>query len=124
MFECCCIRGAYFHSKTVCVDSAVCSIGSANIDIRSFSINYETNLVIDDAAVTRELEADFHTDPSTASSLRTPSTKHVGRRVASSIRPFGCFSPFSDRMTRILGRCQGRQSASSTSTKNRHIVEA
>jgi cardiolipin synthase len=55
-------QGAYFHSKTVCVDSAVCSIGSANIDIRSFSINYETNLVIYDAAVTRELEADFHTD--------------------------------------------------------------
>jgi cardiolipin synthase len=55
-------EGAYFHSKTVCVDSAICSIGSANMDIRSFSINYETNLVIYDAAVTRELEADFHAD--------------------------------------------------------------
>ena len=38
-------QGAYFHAKTICVDSTVCSIGSANIDIRSFSINYETNLV-------------------------------------------------------------------------------
>ena len=37
----------------------ICSIGSANIDIRSFSINYETNLVIYDEGVTRELEADF-----------------------------------------------------------------
>ena len=55
-------QGAYFHSKTVCVDSAICSIGSANIDIRSFSINYEANLVIYDEAVTRELEADFKTD--------------------------------------------------------------
>jgi cardiolipin synthase len=55
-------EGAYFHSKTVCVDSMVCSIGSANIDIRSFSINYETNLVIHDAAVTRELEADVARD--------------------------------------------------------------
>ncbi len=55
-------EGAYFHSKTVCVDSAVCSIGSANIDIRSFSINYETNLVIYDEASTRELEADFRAD--------------------------------------------------------------
>lgn len=55
-------RGAYFHAKTICVDSAVCSIGSANIDIRSFSINYETNLVIYDAGVTHELEADFHND--------------------------------------------------------------
>jgi cardiolipin synthase len=55
-------RGAYFHSKTVCVDSKLCSIGSANMDIRSFSINYETNLVIYDEHITRELEADFTAD--------------------------------------------------------------
>ena len=55
-------RGAYFHSKTVCVDSTLCSIGSANMDIRSFSINYETNLVIYDESITRELEADFTAD--------------------------------------------------------------
>ena len=55
-------QGAYFHAKTVCVDSILCSIGSANMDIRSFSINYENNLVIYDEAVTRELEADFEAD--------------------------------------------------------------
>ena len=55
-------KGAYFHSKTICVDSRICSIGSANIDIRSFSINYETNLVVYDEGVTRELEADFLAD--------------------------------------------------------------
>ncbi len=55
-------RGAYFHSKTICVDSRFCSIGSANIDIRSFSINYETNLIVYDEAVTRDLEADFFED--------------------------------------------------------------
>ena len=55
-------QGSYFHSKTVCVDSILCSIGSANMDIRSFSINYETNLVIYDEKVTCELEADFETD--------------------------------------------------------------
>jgi cardiolipin synthase len=55
-------QGAYFHAKTICVDSMVCSIGSANIDIRSFSINYETNLVVLDESVTRELEGDFGRD--------------------------------------------------------------
>jgi cardiolipin synthase len=55
-------EGEYFHPKTVCVDSAICSIGSGNIDIRSFSINYETNLVIYDEAITCELEADFRAD--------------------------------------------------------------
>jgi cardiolipin synthase len=54
--------GEYFHAKTVCVDSILCSIGSANMDMRSFSINYETNLVIYDEALTRELEADFAAD--------------------------------------------------------------
>ena len=55
-------QGAYFHAKTVCVDSDTCSIGSANMDIRSFSINYETNLVVYDETLTRELEADFEAD--------------------------------------------------------------
>jgi cardiolipin synthase len=55
-------EGAYFHAKTVCVDSILCSIGSANMDIRSFSINYETNLVVYDECVTRELEADIEAD--------------------------------------------------------------
>jgi cardiolipin synthase len=55
-------EGAYFHAKTVCVDSILCSIGSANMDIRSFSINYETNLVVYDERVTRELESDFEAD--------------------------------------------------------------
>jgi cardiolipin synthase len=55
-------EGEYFHSKTVCIDSILCSIGSANMDIRSFSINYETNLVIYDEKLTRELEADFLAD--------------------------------------------------------------
>jgi cardiolipin synthase len=55
-------QGAYFHAKTVCVDSILCSIGSANMDIRSFSINYETNLMLYDERVTRELEADFQAD--------------------------------------------------------------
>ena len=55
-------QGAYFHAKTICVDSSICSIGSANMDIRSFSINYETNLVIYDERIARELESDFQND--------------------------------------------------------------
>jgi cardiolipin synthase len=63
-------EGAYFHAKTICIDSSVCSIGSANIDIRSFSINYETNLVIYDAGVASELEADFLNDQRSCTLLR------------------------------------------------------
>ena len=52
----------YLHAKTISIDSEICSIGSANIDIRSFSINYELNAVIYSERLTKELEADFDRD--------------------------------------------------------------
>jgi cardiolipin synthase len=52
----------YLHAKTLSVDSTVCSIGSANIDIRSFSINYELNAVLYSERLAKELEADFERD--------------------------------------------------------------
>ena len=74
-------QGAYFHAKTVCVDSAICSIGSANIDVRSFSINYETNLVVYDEAVTCRLEAQFRADLECCSAFSI--AEYEGRRAAS-----------------------------------------
>jgi cardiolipin synthase A/B len=52
----------YLHAKTLSIDGEVCSIGSANLDIRSFSINYEINAVIYDARLAQELEAAFERD--------------------------------------------------------------
>jgi cardiolipin synthase len=52
----------YFHSKTINIDSQVCAIGTANFDIRSFSINYEAMAVLYDPEKARELAADFEND--------------------------------------------------------------
>jgi cardiolipin synthase len=52
----------YLHAKTISIDSEICSIGSANIDIRSFSINYEINAVLYSERLARELEDDFERD--------------------------------------------------------------
>ena len=52
----------YLHAKTISVDGRVCSIGSANIDIRSFSINYEINAVLYSERLARQLEEDFDRD--------------------------------------------------------------
>jgi cardiolipin synthase A/B len=52
----------YLHAKTISIDSEICSIGSANIDIRSFSINYELNAVFYDKQIAKELEEDFERD--------------------------------------------------------------
>jgi len=55
-------KKGYLHAKTISIDSEVCSIGSANIDIRSFSINYELNAVFYSERIARELESDFERD--------------------------------------------------------------
>ena len=52
----------YLHAKTITIDSETCSIGSANLDIRSFSINYELNAVLYSEKLARELEEDFRQD--------------------------------------------------------------
>jgi cardiolipin synthase len=52
----------YLHAKTISVDSEICSIGSANIDIRSFSINYELNAVLYSRRLSARLEEDFARD--------------------------------------------------------------
>jgi cardiolipin synthase len=52
----------YLHAKTISIDSEICSVGSANIDIRSFSINYEVNAVLYSQQLAKELEEDFERD--------------------------------------------------------------
>jgi cardiolipin synthase len=52
----------YLHAKTISIDSEICSIGSTNIDIRSFSINYEINAVLYSKRLAIELEEDFERD--------------------------------------------------------------
>jgi len=55
-------HGDYFHAKTISVDSMICSIGSTNMDIRSFAINYELNLIVYDRKTTRALDKIFSND--------------------------------------------------------------
>jgi cardiolipin synthase len=52
----------YLHAKTISIDTEICSIGSTNIDIRSFSIDYELNAVLYDRRLARELEEAFDRD--------------------------------------------------------------
>jgi cardiolipin synthase len=52
----------YLHAKTLSIDGEVCTVGSANLDIRSFSINYELNAVLYSERLAKELEEDFEQD--------------------------------------------------------------
>ena len=54
--------GTPIQSSPSIAGAVLAAIGSSNMDIRSFSINYESNAVIYDANVAQELEADFLKD--------------------------------------------------------------
>lgn len=53
---------SFIHSKIITVDGKVCTVGTANMDRRSFELNYEINAVIYDNQVTQELEKQFIND--------------------------------------------------------------
>lgn len=52
----------FLHTKCLCVDSLVSCIGTANMDIRSFRLNFEVNATIYSARTTRKLEEAFEND--------------------------------------------------------------
>jgi len=53
---------ALLHAKTMVVDGRWATVGSANLDPRSFSLNDEINLVVYDEAFAQRLERVFHDD--------------------------------------------------------------
>lgn len=52
----------FIHSKTIVSDGKVCSIGTANLDIRSFQLNFEINAIIYDDKFSKEQENIFIKD--------------------------------------------------------------
>ena len=48
--------------KTITVDDEICSVGSSNLDIRSFTLNFEANALIYDSDVATEVRHIFEDD--------------------------------------------------------------
>jgi cardiolipin synthase len=59
----------FLHAKTIVIDGMAASVGSANWDIRSFSLNFETNAVIYDERVAGELKQAYLDDISRCTEL-------------------------------------------------------
>ncbi|MCB2069816.1 MAG: cardiolipin synthase, partial [Ottowia sp.] len=45
-------RGGLLHAKTLTVDDELTFMGSTNLDLRSFDLNFENNVLLQDAATT------------------------------------------------------------------------
>ena len=52
----------FLHAKTIVIDETVCSIGTANFDVRSFKLNFEINAFIYNETAAKHLAQIFHID--------------------------------------------------------------
>lgn len=76
----------FHHSKVIMVDGRYCTVGSANLNSRSLSWDYEENAVIVDKPTTKQLDNMFDNDkkqsiyltPEYWDEFRTPWKKFVG----------------------------------------------
>ncbi len=48
-------RGGLLHAKTLTIDGKVSLIGSSNLDLRSFDLNYENNILLQDESTTQDI---------------------------------------------------------------------
>ena len=53
---------SFVHAKTLSIDGQICTLGTANMDIRSFELNYEINTVIYNSEFTQRLDNLFFED--------------------------------------------------------------
>ncbi len=60
--KCYTYENGFLHAKGVMVDGMVSCVGTANMDIRSFELNFEVNATIYDEGVTKRLEDKFRED--------------------------------------------------------------
>lgn len=83
----------FLHTKCLCVDGLVSCIGTANMDIRSFELNFEVNAVIYSAKTTQSLEGAFEKDM--AVSTLVTKKRYEQRSLVTRIKEQFCrlFSP-------------------------------
>lgn len=55
-------QNGFIHAKTMIIDGGMVSVGSANIDVRSFKLDFEVNAIIYDEAMTKEVRDAFVDD--------------------------------------------------------------
>ena len=75
--------GGLLHAKSMTIDGDVTLIGSANMDRRSFDLNYENNILLYDEALTAEMRTrqDTYLASSRAVSMADVEAWSVGRRL-------------------------------------------
>ncbi len=74
-------ENGFIHNKVLVVDERVSSVGTANIDQRSFKLNFEVNAFIYDSSIARQLIHDFAEDVKVSTLVTTELYEARGKRV-------------------------------------------
>ena len=74
-------KNAFLHAKTVVIDDEVCSIGTANMDTRSFELNFEVNAFIYSETISKQQKGEFKKDIFKCEELTLEKYKNRSRGV-------------------------------------------
>lgn len=74
-------KDSFVHAKVMTIDGKISTVGTANMDIRSYELNYEINSVIYDEKVTEELEIMFFEDLSCSRMITLESYEKTPRLI-------------------------------------------
>ncbi len=86
-------EGGLLHTKSLTLDGEITLIGSANMDRRSFELNYENNILLYDSAVTAEMRRRqdaylAHSHPVTAEMVaQWPMTRRLWNNAVAMLGP-------------------------------------
>lgn len=83
----------FVHAKTMVVDKQLVMVGTANMDIRSFDLNFEVNAIVYDAEIANELREAFFEDIKSAVKIDTKKWNERSKMIQLTEKLAGLCSP-------------------------------
>jgi cardiolipin synthase len=86
-------RKGFLHAKTMVADRKIAIVGTANMDVRSFDLNFEVNAIVYDQEIAAQLSAAFFDDLRDAEKIdlaawnRRPTYKKLLEKTARLVSP-------------------------------------
>ncbi|QAA82332.1 cardiolipin synthase [Aequorivita sp. H23M31] len=83
----------FVHAKTMVVDKQLAIVGTANMDIRSFDLNFEVNAIVYDEEIAKELSQAFYDDLNCATKIDNEQWRTRSNAIQLIEKIAGLFSP-------------------------------
>lgn len=83
----------FVHSKTMVIDNEISIIGTANMDMRSFDLNFEVNAIVYDKEISNELRGYFYEDLKDSSQIDKIRWQNRSKYIKLAEKISGLFSP-------------------------------